>query len=377
MIGLLWVLLLFYSGFMLFLLFGIHKVQQFAGNSAKANTRFSIVIPFRNEAAVLPDLFRSLKELKYPAEQFEVILVNDDSEDESEEMCRVFRNSFPSRVLVLNNKRQSGSPKKDALNTAIQQGRHEYILTTDADCRVPETWLSELDSFIEESGAKFIAGPVRIDSGPKGKTDFIKIFQEVDFLSLQAASIGGFGVDKPFLCNGVNLCYEKESFLEVGGFEGNEQIASGDDVFLLEKMERAGIRTAYLKSRRAIVTTAPQPDLRSLISQRRRWAAKTPAYKNFFGKAVGLVVLGMNLSLVIGFIWVLFQMLPQQPFLIVFLVKFNVDFLLIYTCSIFFQREKLMKNYFWCSFVYPLFSSYTAVSYLFSGYRWKGRRFRR
>ncbi len=378
MIALAVIISLLYAGLILFLLFGFSKVEEQPKISSQPSIRFSIVIPYRNEAENLPVLFQSLIKLNYPKELFEIILVNDASDDASEEVCNVFRNENPDlNIILLNSHSISGSPKKDAINTAIKNSRHEYLLTTDGDCKVPENWLLQCGAYIEKTGAKMIAGPVAIDAGEKGKTDFLKIFQEIDFLSLQGATIGGFGVDIPFLCNGANLCYEKESFRQVDGFSGNEAIASGDDIFLLEKFHKAGFKTGFLQSRETIVTTAPQPDLKNLISQRIRWAAKTSAYKNSFSKVVGVVVFLMNLLLLVGFIAVVSGVFPQKTFLIFFLVKFNVDFLLIYNTAIFFRREKLMKNYFWCSFLYPVFSSCVGVLSLFKGYSWKGREFKK
>jgi cellulose synthase/poly-beta-1,6-N-acetylglucosamine synthase-like glycosyltransferase len=378
MIALAIIISILYAGLILFLLFGFSKVEEQSEISSHPSIRFSVIIPFRNEAENLPDLFGSLVKLNYSNELFEIILVNDASEDASEKLCEEFRNENPGlNIKLLNSKRTSGSPKKDAINVAIRNSAYEYILTTDADCKVPENWLLQVGAYLEKSQAKMIAGPVAIDAGKKGKTSFLKIFQAIDFLSLQGATIGGFGVDIPFLCNGANLCYEKESFRQVGGFSGNEAIASGDDIFLLEKFQKAGLQIKFLRNPGAIVTTAPQPGLSRLISQRIRWAAKTSAYNNSFSKAVGIIVFLMNLLLFVGFIAVVSGVFPQKTFLMFFLVKFNVDFLLIYKTSIFFKREKLMKNYFWCSFLYPVFSSYVGLLSIFRGYAWKGRKFKK
>lgn len=363
-----------YVFLILFLLYGFSKTQDFFGNVHPPKTRFSVIIPFRNEAENLSPLFYSLKNLNYPAELFEIILVNDASEDASEELCNKFmEENLKLELTLLQNNRTSGSPKKDAITTAIKKAKYEYIITTDADCTVPEAWLQEFNSAIVEWNAKMIAGPVKI-SPSKG---FLASFQEIDVFSLQGATIGGFGVDLPFMSNGANFCYEKKAFEEVNGFKGNEKIASGDDIFLLEKFRKEGLKTAFLKSKSAIVTTQAQPNWSSLIAQRIRWAAKTSAYNNFFGKFVGLIVLAMNLILVLTMVGVLLEKISPALLLFPFLLKFNIDFILIYNCARFFEREKVLKNYFWCSLIYPFLNSYIAVLSLFSGYSWKSRRFKK
>ncbi len=363
-----------YVFLLLFLLYGYIKLPDFSGNNPAPKTGFSILIPFRNEAKHLPQVLHSLKMLNYPKELFEIILVNDASEDTSEEICKNFAENNPELDLkLLQNKRTSGSPKKDALTTGIKTAEKENIITTDADCLLPQDWLREFDAAITETGAKMIAGPVTAVP----KKGFFNSFQELDLFSLQAATMGGFGVYLPFMCNGANLCYSKKAFLEVNGFSGNEGIASGDDIFLLEKFRKKDFKTAFLKSKAAIVSTALQPDLKNLVSQRVRWAAKTSAYKGFFGKIVGLTVFLMNLSLVLATLGILAGIYPIKILLLPFLLKFNVDFILIYNGAQFFGREKALKNYFFSSIIYPFFSSYVAILSLFSGYHWKGRRFKK
>lgn len=362
-----------------FLLFGYLKVPETSKKGSTFSTTFSIVIPFRNEAGNLPFLLDSLDRIEYPSELYEVILVNDASEDASAELCRKFSQVRPDRdVHIIDVVRKSASPKKDAVSTAIEKAKHDYILTSDADCEVPENWLKEFDSYIGRTEAKMIAGPVMTKATVKGEREtLLRSFQELDFLSLQAATIGGFGLEKPFMCNGANLCYVKEGFLQVNGYAGNEGIASGDDIFLLEKFLDEGIKVGYLKSNLATVETLPLSTWTGLISQRIRWASKTAAYKRMFGKGVGVIVLLMNVALAAGTFTVIAGSLPVKVFFIFFLVKMNIDFVLVYRSSQFFRREKIMKKFIGNSLLYPYVSSYVALASLLPGYQWKGRRMKK
>lgn len=363
-----------YIFLLLFLLYGYNKLPLFSGKISAPLVGFSVIVAFRNEANNLPQLLYSLQHLDYPKDFYEVIVINDGSQDRSEEVCQKFANEYPDLHLkILQNTRTSGSPKKDALTTGIKTAEMEFIITTDADCRVPQNWLRDFSSKIRETGAQMIAGPV----GPLACHGFWSSFQELDIYGLQAATMGGFGVDLPFMCNGGNLGYSKKGFEGVEGFEGNSEIASGDDIFLLEKFRKKGFKTVFLKSTSAVVSTALQPTFKDLIAQRVRWAAKTSAYKGFFGKAVGLTVLLMNLALIGALLGFATGNLSPMNILLPFLLKFNVDFLLIYSGARFFGREMALKNYFFISLVYPFFSSYVAISSLFKSYRWKGRRFKK
>ncbi|MGY5847885.1 glycosyltransferase family 2 protein [Salegentibacter sp. HM20] len=370
-----------YLVLVIFLIYGWKQIPEFSPDFSPAETVFSVIIPFRNEAENLPHLLQSLADLKYPSDNFEILLVNDASGDDSVKICVEFQQNHPEiRIKILENNRLSNSPKKDAITTAIKEAKFEYILTTDADCSVPMLWLQTFNDFINKTKSKLIAGPV-ITSPPLtppegGKIRPAHIFEELDVLSLQAAGAGAFGIGQAFMCNGANLCYRKEAFLEVEGFRGNDAIASGDDVFLLQKFQQKKFKMAFLKSREAIVQTRPQENLQALISQRVRWAAKTPAYSSLFAKFAGATVLLMNAGLVLGAVLSLMEIWPYYPVLIIFLLKFNFDFGLLYLSAKFFQREEVLRSYFWSSLAYPFFSTYVAFKSLVAGYEWKGRKFR-
>ncbi|WP_239524857.1 glycosyltransferase family 2 protein [Leptobacterium flavescens] len=337
-------------------------------------TRFSIVIPFRNESSNLPSLLDSLKTLDYPAPMFEIIMIDDDSTDNSTQIIRDFSATTTLNISVIRNIRSSTSPKKDAIETAISRAKNEWIVTTDADCILPANWLWIFDSAIGTNGPKFIAGPVTYMVEDR----FSDHFQLLDFQSLQAITMGAFGWKKAFLCNGANLAYEKKAFVEVMGFIGNDIIASGDDIFLLEKMQKHyPDKVVYLKNRDLIVKTRPQNGWNALVQQRIRWAAKTSAYKNPMGKWIGSLVLLMNISLIVLLIISLISASYWGYFLISFAVKFFIDLLLLAYAAFFFQQKEQLKNYPLSSVVYPFFCVYVALSSFKKGYVWKGRNFER
>jgi len=362
------------------LLFGWKQVKKVKLKGGAPLNKFSIIIPFRNEAENLPELLYSLSNLEYQKSYFEIILVNDESEDNSLQACFHFKQSHPDLTFsIINNKRNTNSPKKDAITTAIVSSRFENILTTDADCIVPSSWLQVYNERIIETQASLIAGPVSFLNGRSIKEKFLNYlvaFQDLDFMSLQAAGIGAFGLKKPFMCNAANMCYRKEAFLNAEGYLGNSNISGGDDVFLLQKFTELNYPVSFLKSEAAIVETKPQPSLESLFSQRLRWAAKAPAYKSAFAKLVGAIVFFMNLGLVLTMILVLFEVLQYQILLFSFAIKFVVDLSLLYVSANFFRKKMVLSHFLWSSLLYPFFSTSVAIASLFSGFQWKGRSFK-
>ncbi|TBN05306.1 glycosyltransferase [Hyunsoonleella flava] len=353
---------------------GFDKVKTFVLSDIQAKTRFSVVIPFRNEAYNLPKLLRSLEHLNYSKHLFEVILIDDESEDNSVALINTALNNSGLNLKIIQNDRITNAPKKDAITNAIKQAKHEWIVTTDADCILPKFWLDSFDGFIQNHNTVCITAPVTYYD----EHSFLSRFQSLDFMSLQGATIGGFGVSQPFLCNGANFAYTKATFQELNGFEGNSNISSGDDIFLLEKIIIKYPKLIhYLKFEKAIVSTKPQPSWAALIEQRIRWAAKTGNYHSWFGKLTGLSVFLMNLMILILPVLSLFGFFNIKIWVYILVIKLNIDFLLLYKTSAFFNQRQVFRSFLISFFIYPFFSVYVAILSLFKGYKWKGRSFKR
>ena len=353
---------------------GFNKITTFKLKNTSAKTKFSILIPFRDEALHLPFLLKSIKHLNYPKQLFEIIFIDDASHDNSVEIIKSTLNSLNIQSNIITNIRTTNSPKKDALTLAIKIAKYDWIITTDADCQLPKLWLNSFDAYIQENNTVCIAAPVTFNTT---KT-FLNRFQILDMLSLQGATIGGFGINKPFLCNGANFGYKKSIFMDLNGFKGNSNIASGDDIFLLEKViKKYPNQLHYLKSKSAIVTTLTQPTWKLLISQRIRWAAKTSTYNNWFGQFTGLIVLLINALIIIELTLIFINALNFKSLLYTALVKFSIDFYLLHKSASFFNQKNVLKSYLLGFIIYPFFSVYVACISTFSGYKWKGRFFKK
>ena len=355
-------------------IYGFEKVSTFKLTNLPSKTRFSVIIPFRNEAENLPQLLESIRLLQYPKHLFEIIFVNDDSDDDSAEIIMEFLANARNDIQVISNERQTNSPKKDAITTAVKLAKYEWIITTDADCIVPKYWLDSFDEFIQQSHPICIAAPVTYQIN----SSFLNRFQALDILSLQGTTMGSFGINKPILCNGANFGYKKESFLQVNGYEGNTNIASGDDIFLLEKMVRQHPKAVrFLKCEQVIVITSSQLTWKELIAQRIRWAAKTTAYKQWFGKFTGLVVLFMNALVIVSVLLTIVGTLKAKMLFYFVFIKFNIDILLLYKTANFFNQNDILRSFLFGFIVYPFFCIYVVFLSLFKGFKWKSRTYKK
>jgi len=296
----------------------------------------------------------------------EVILVDDCSKEKFQILNSKFQTS------VYENIRKTNSPKKDAINTAISIAKNDWIITTDADCLVQKNWLKSIDTYIQTENKRMIASGVCY----LPKNGFLHDFQNLDFLSLQGVTIGSFGIEKPFMCNGANFAYEKTFFKELNGFEGNDEIASGDDIFLLQKaLKFDSKQVGFCANKESIVATKSVTSWKELFFQRVRWASKSSAYVDWFSKSLAVVVFLTNFFLMIGFGLSVMGFLTYENLLFYFGIKFLVDFIIIQKSANFFgQRVRFVLI---CSLIYPFFTSVVALYSLFGNYSWKGRSFRK
>lgn len=328
-------------------------------------TSVSVVIAVRNEEKNVPILVDFLAAQDYPKHLFEVILVDDHSEDGTVAALRHLPPGFS--FFSLPGGEQS---KKKAIAAGIAAARGDLIVTTDADCTMGKEWISALAGFYEETGASFIAAPVCMRPG----NAMSSIFQGLDFLGLQG--ITGAAVHRHLhtLCNGANLAYPRRIFMDVGGFEGIDSIPSGDDMLLMYKIfERDPSGVRYLKAREAIVQTQPEPGWRSFLNQRIRWSSKAVHYRDKRVFYILLLVYAVNICfLVLGVAacvdagWL--------GFLVLFLTaKVLIEYPFVNAVAIFFGQQHRMRYF---ALMQPLHIAYTIVAgWLgrFGSYRWKSR----
>ena len=361
----LYLILLIYALAIIILIYGFTKIKTTEPSSGLAKTSFTIIVPFRNEAHNLPILLDSFAKLEYPAHLFEVLLIDDNSTDGFQ------LSNLPFKATILQNYRASNSPKKDAISAAMKRVSTKWVITTDADCTVPTKWLTSLDQYIQNHNLSMIAGAVTYTVN----NSFLHHFQNLDLTSLQGATIGSFGLGKGFMCNGANLAYTKAIFEELNGFEGNNSIASGDDVFLLQKaIARYPEKVHYLKSSNNIVQTQAVNSWKALFYQRVRWASKTSSYQSSFGKALAAIVFLGNLNWIFVLCLAVFSSFSIVHLLILCAAKFIVDTVLINQTNSFLTKTK-MRYLLASSLLYPFFSTIVALYSMIGKYEWKGRKF--
>ena len=348
----------------------------------KPSTKITVIIAARNEEENIADCLDSICNQSYPKHLFEVLVVDDHSTDNT---AAVIKSYTDKNVKLISLKdfisNDLNSYKKKAIEIAIRQSTGELIVTTDADCFAKENWLQAIAGFYEQYQPEFIAAPVVIDCSNK----FIEFFQGLDFMVLQG--ITGASVHKKIhsMCNGANLAYTKKAFTEVGGFAGIDTIASGDDMLLMHKIYKLyPDKVMFLKSKEAIVYTAPVNSVSEFFNQRIRWASKADKYDDKRIFAVLLLVYLVNVMLLVLPVIAVFDNVQYSMFnvqcsiigvwLLLLLLKTITELVFLYPVAKFFGKQSMLWMF---PLMQPFHIIYTVIAgWLgkFGSYSWKERK---
>jgi cellulose synthase/poly-beta-1,6-N-acetylglucosamine synthase-like glycosyltransferase len=233
-------------------------------------TSVSVLVAARNEAAELPRLLASL--LRQETAPAEVLVIDDHSEDATAATVRAFGAAHPDFPLHLIELPHDRTGKKAALEAGAARANGTLLACTDADCEVPPGWIRLMALAHEQTGAVLIAGPVAFH----GEKTAFERFQTLDFLGMVGLAAVGLHRMGWRMANGANLAYTREAFAAVGGFAGHRHLASGDDMFLAQRMAQVfPQKLFFLKNARATVLTRPETRLGDFVRQRLRWGSKS------------------------------------------------------------------------------------------------------
>ncbi len=345
-----------YATLILVFSFGFIRTKNFKLENKPAETsngiQLSVLIPLKNEAENIPKLLAGLKHQSLHSSLFELIFIDDFSNDNSFSILKSAEKDFQN-IQILKNKFKQG--KKYALKTGILQAKGKLIVSSDADCTQHPDRLAVIWAFYKSSNAKMIIAPVLFRA-----TNFFGKIQALDFMSLTASGYGSASAGHPVMCNGANFIYEKALFFE---FENQFRydIASGDDMFLLHAAKtkyRKHIR--FLKSRQASVYCKPVPNLPALIKQRLRWASKSTSYTDKATIITAIIVFLTHLTVIFSLLSVFFNQF-SPIFLLPALLKFGIDFVFLSINAFWFKQSNLLK-YFPATWLFSLlFNSYIAL----------------
>jgi cellulose synthase/poly-beta-1,6-N-acetylglucosamine synthase-like glycosyltransferase len=255
-----------------------NKSQVKALDQEAALPGVSVILSARNEGANLRPYLQAILEQDYP--DFEVIVVNDASEDDTQQVLDAYIPRYKNlHVTFVPREARVPSSKKLALTLAVKAAKNELLLLTDADCR-PESkyWIrSMVNGFHLDDAQSTVEVVLGFGAYFKDKTWLNSLIQyDTLFNGLQYLGMAIQG--KPYMGVGRNLAYRRQTFIQNNGFMGMLNELAGDDDLFVNKVATQH-NTAVVVDVDSITWSEPKTSFREWFQQKRRHLSVSPHYK--------------------------------------------------------------------------------------------------
>jgi cellulose synthase/poly-beta-1,6-N-acetylglucosamine synthase-like glycosyltransferase len=336
--------------------------------------KVSIIVAVRNESGNIETLINSLMAQDYPSHMLEVIIVDDHSSDSSSSLIEEFiaKKKESQNLKFIRLAEEDVSGKKAAINNGIQESEGELIVITDADCTSGSHWISTLSSYFDENQPEMILGPVcMIDNG-----SFFGKLQSVEFMSLISSAAGSCSAGFPILANGANIAFTRHAYESCGGFLGNLQYPSGDDMFLMTSIKKKfGAKAIhFLRSEEVIVYTPAILGFKPFLQQRLRWVSKSRGYTDPTLIITSILVFIINSLMVFTAFTSIINPGYFKLFFGLYLLKMIIDLPLMMNYSRFQRSSSLLILFPISEFLNAIYTLLIGIAGNVGKYEWKGRR---
>ena len=311
---------------------------------------FSVVIVAHNEETMVRPLLESILELDYPHDKLEIILVDDNSSDNTWGIFSTFARENQNIIAIRSNPAyQSYKGKKAGLQSALDIVSKEIVIFTDADASVPHNWLKSFNMYFTEKTG-LVIGYIRGE-----KISHLKRYKRI-FSSGLFSAFSGIGY--PFSCSGGNLAIKRELLEKVGGYTSIKDFPSGDDKQMLNLIRKTKFKIAYNSDVKVIErerNLTSQQQYQQSIRHYGKFSLSSPFYQLAF-----LVIICYYLSI---------------PFLVFFnpslLLLFWFSNLIFYIISCLKHHEIFKAEDLILSLIYPYYMLYFSILGTFSEAKWK------
>ena len=344
------------------LLYGLRRIRD--NLSSGSAPYVSVVVAARNEEENLPDCLKSLADQTYPVDNYEIIVANDNSTDETALVCERFSGILPHFVsfMATENPRLPGKP--NALAQAIDRAKGEVVMITDADCIVPPTWIEyTAKRYSPDVG---LVGGITLQNGDSAFSGM----QSLDWAYILGVASAAAALGHPLGSIGNNLSFRKKAYEEVGGYHKIKFSVTEDYSLVQAILGTKKWRYLYPIDERVLVESRACPTLRSVVRQKHRWG-KGGLDMKFWGFVIMVVGFSMHAALLWQFLSLNLALAGS-----VLLVKMIADYFFLYRVLAKLKKTDELKYFYWFELYYTLYVLALPFLVFFGGkVLWKGRRY--
>ncbi|MFN6945817.1 MAG: glycosyltransferase [Cytophagaceae bacterium] len=312
----------------------------------------SVVVCAHNEYLNLVNLIPALLKQKYS--NFEIIIVNDRSSDETERLSREFSSNEKISFLTISETPKGINPKKHALTLGVQAASKEIILLTDADCLpLSSKWINNMVQGFS-SGKEIVLGICQYKQEPGLLNKLIRfetLYTAIQYISFALKNQAYMGV-------GRNMAYRKSLFDKLNGISAHKEITGGDDDLFIRDASKKG-NVAIRINRKSQTISIPKKNYTSWFRQKKRHLSVGKYYKTRDKVRLGM----LNISHMLFYIsFFLLLSLYTDTLLIISLFLLRTGILITIFALISYKMKDRIKWY-WI----PILDFMYVINYLITG----------
>ncbi len=344
-------------------LWGLYKSQKLRRNEG-FEPFVSIIVAARNEEENITPCLESLALLDYQKDKIEIVIVNDQSQDKTEEIIRDFI-EYKQHFKLVNAQPGKGNlkGKANALSQGIEVSNGEIILFTDADCIVPKTWVKETVSLFTDN-VGIVGGFTLLQA----KNTFEGI-QSLDWLYVFGVACATSSLGIPLTGVGNNLAVRRSLYNKVGGYNQIHFSVTEDYALTRSILTKTGYKMAFPFSRNSLVISSPCFTFIDLYRQKIRWGVG-----GLDMITAGFVIFGVvfvfNILLIVGLILKMGFLLVLAVLLKIFIDFSFISYLLIKMNKYSYIRYFIAFEIYF--FIYPILLP--SLAYFTKNVKWKDRK---
>jgi len=315
----------------------------------------SVIVAAHNEEENLKDFLPYILKQDYP--EFEVIVIDDRSEDETSSVIAELQKHYKNlRTTFIKKNEKIKYGKKLAVTLGIKASKYDYILLTDADCK-PNSNL-----WIKETVEHFQSSDIVLGYGPYfEKPSFLNRMIRFDtmFIALQYLSFAKAGI--PYMGVGRNLAYKKDLFIKNRGFASHSHIHSGDDDLFINEVANSH-NTSISINKNTFVYSSPNESLKDWLWQKKRHFTTFKKYKLIH--KILLSAEGYSRALFyILFLGLIGSSLNNYFFLSAIFIRFLVLTITLAYSTRFFNEKKIAPFVIIFDFILPILNFFVYLVY--------------
>lgn len=324
----------------------------------------SVIIAARNEARRIVPSLENLSRIKYPPERYEIIFIDDRSEDTTADIIESFIKGRENCSLIrINKKSEHISGKKYALNKGIEQAKGEIILNTDADCIVPPDWIREMVKCFSGNVVMVLGYSLLIK-----RNDWLDKLLRFDnlFSGIMIAAPASLGLAMSSV--GRNIAFRKEAYIKSGGYQALAKYKSGDDVHLTELFrKKVPGKIIFNVSKNSFTQTKTPDSLNEVLHQQLRKNSK------LLKKSIPSIALTTYLFLfhVVLFIFPFIQNLSTELWFLMAGLKLGIEFTTLLVSVFKLNDPEIIPYIPLMQIFYPVYVIVLGIIGAFQKFRWK------